>query len=183
MLNYSELSNSSALPQSTLKRYLGILEKLFLFVPLPAWSSNRGKRLIKSTKFYLNDSGLAASLLGVEGEELSENDLSYEPLLESFVLGELRKQSGWMEGMYRLYHYRTANGNEVDVVLESAAGLVVGVEVKGKVLVKANDFKGLRTLEEQAGPRFLRGIIYPGKKTVAFSEKMAAVPIAALWKS
>ncbi|MDZ7794709.1 MAG: ATP-binding protein [Spirochaetia bacterium] len=183
MLNYSELSNSSALPQSTLKRYLGILEKLFIFEPLPAWSSNRGKRLVKSPKVFISDCGLSASLLGIGGERLGDNELSYGPLLEAFVLGELRKQSGWTEGRYRLYHYRSASGNEVDVVVESADGSLVGLEVKGKVSVKANDFKGMHALKEHTGSRFMRGIIlYSGEKTVAFSEKMAAVPIAALWK-
>ena len=183
MLNYSELSNSSALPQSTLKRYLGILEKLFIFEPLPAWSSNRGKRLVKSPKVFISDCGLSASLLGIEGERLGDNELSYGPLLEAFVLAELRKQSGWTEGRYRLYHYRSASGNEVDVVVESADGSLVGLEVKGRVSLKAKDFKGMHALKEHTGPRFVRGIIlYSGEKTVAFSEKMAAVPIAALWK-
>ncbi len=183
LLNFSELSNSSSLPQSTLKRYLGILETLFLLEPLPAWSSNRGKRLIKSPKIFLADTGLAASLLGIDGENLNENDLFYGVLLEAFVLNELRKQRAWSTVKPNLFHYRNASGKEVDVVCESPDGRLVGIEVKGKASVKSEDFKGLRSLEADAGNAFLRGIVlYNGTQTVQFSDTMAAVPIPALWR-
>jgi hypothetical protein len=184
LLNFSELANSSSLPQSTLKRYLGILETLFLLEPLPAWSSNRGKRLIKSPKIFLGDTGLAASLLGIDGESLSEDDLFYGGLLETFVLNELRKQIGWSTVRPKLFHYRNALGREVDVVAESPDGRLVGIEVKGKVSVKSEDFKGLRSLEVDAGKAFVRGILlYNGIRTVQFSDTMAAVPISALWRA
>src|SRR6056297_272038 len=83
LLNYLELSNSTAIPQSTLKRYLGILENLFLFDPLPAWTSNRGKRLIKSPKVFLNDTGLASFSLDISGDSFDQNDIFFGPLLES----------------------------------------------------------------------------------------------------
>ncbi|MCF7949723.1 MAG: ATP-binding protein [Spirochaetia bacterium] len=182
LLNYSELSNSTAIPQSTLKRYLGILEKLFLFEPLPAWTSNRGKRLIKSPKVFLNDTGLASFLLGISGERFDQNDIFFGPLLESFVINELRKQCTWARTRCRLYHYRTSSGREVDVVAEASDGRLVGIEVKGRASVKPEHFRGLHALEEDAGERFVRGIIlYNGKHTVSFSERMAAVPISALW--
>lgn len=184
LLNYSELSNSSAIPQSTLKRYLGILEKLFLFEPLPAWSSNRGKRLIKSPKVYLSDPGLAAFLLGIESARLLEKGPFSGRLLELFIVQELRKQTSWAQGRYRLYHYRTAPGMEVDAVLESADGRIAGIEVKAAASVRSEDFKGLRSLAETAGSHFARGIIlYNGRSTVSFCETMAAVPISALWNT
>ena len=65
LLNMSELSRSSGIPNSTLKRYLSLLQATFLFQPLPAWSSNLGKRLIKSPKIHLIDSGLTAHLAGI----------------------------------------------------------------------------------------------------------------------
>lgn len=181
-MNYSELSNSTAIPQSTLKRYLGILEKLFLFEPLPAWAATRGKRLIKSPKVFLNDTGLASFLLGISGESFDQNNIFFGPLRESFVINELRKQCTWARTSCRLYHYRTSSGREVDVVAEASDGRLVGIEVKGRASVKSEHFKGLHALEEDAGERFARGIIlYTGKRTVSFSERMSAVPISALW--
>jgi len=66
LLNYSELSRSLALPQSTLKRYMALLETTFLVQLLPPWSANLGKRLVKSPKIMLCDTGLMAYLLGMD---------------------------------------------------------------------------------------------------------------------
>ena len=75
------------------------------------------------------------------------------------------------------------SGKEVDLVCESRDGRLVGIEVKGKASVKSEDFKGLRSLEADAGKAFLRGILlYNGTQTVQFSDTMAAVPIPALWR-
>ena len=94
LLNMSELSRSSGIPNSTLKRYLSLLQATFLFQPLPAWSSNLGKRLNKSAKIHLIDSGLTAHLAGMIPQSLSRDTVFFGHLLESFVVNELRKQIG-----------------------------------------------------------------------------------------
>ena len=58
ILRYEELSNASKLPSTTLKRYLTLLETFFLTHILPSWSNHKGKRLVKSPKIYINDTGL-----------------------------------------------------------------------------------------------------------------------------
>lgn len=70
LLNMSKLSRSSGIPNSTLKRCLSLLQAIFLFQPLPAWSSNLGKRLVKSPKIHLIDSGLTAHLAGITHQSL-----------------------------------------------------------------------------------------------------------------
>src|SRR5574340_996593 len=62
LLNLAEISRSIAMPQTTLKRYMTLLQATFLVQPLPAWSGNLGKRLVKAPKLFLNDTGLAAYL-------------------------------------------------------------------------------------------------------------------------
>ena len=64
LLNYAELARSAGLPASTLKRYFLLLEATFLVQTLPAWSSNLSKRLVKSPKLLLADSGLDAAIAG-----------------------------------------------------------------------------------------------------------------------
>jgi len=182
LLNYSELSNSTTITQSTLKRYIKILETIFLFEPLEAWASNRGKRLIKSPKVHLIDTGLAAMMIGLDENKAIEDQLSFGPLLESFVVNELRKQISWSACDCRLYHYRSSSGKEVDAVLEASDSRVVGIEVKSTASVKSSDFQGLRSLKDDAGVRFVRGIVfYDGKMTVNFEDNLAAVPFSALW--
>jgi hypothetical protein len=184
LLNFSELSNSTAIPQSTLKRYMKILETLFLYEPLQAWSSNIGKRLIKSPKIHLVDTGLTAALAGVNEARALEDNLVFGPLLESFVITELRKQMSWAEQGCRLYHYRSSSGREVDAVLEATDGRIVGIEVKAAASVKTQDFRGLQSLEEDAGDSFVYGIIlYDGKLSVGFGDRLATVPISALWEA
>lgn len=73
LLNYAELSSVLAIPQQTLKRYLGLLEAVFLVRLLPAWSRNRGRRLTKAPKIVLADAGLACFLVGMGERRLAED--------------------------------------------------------------------------------------------------------------
>lgn len=183
LLNMSELSRSSGIPNSTLKRYLSLLQATFLFQPLPAWSSNLGKRLIKSPKTHLIDSGLAAHLAGVTRQSLDRDAMFFGHLLETFIVGELRKQIGWSDSRIRLYHYRTTTGREVDILLEDAAGRLVGLEIKASSTVVQKDFSGLNALSEDVGHRFVRGIVlYAGDQSVSFGERNVALPVSALWR-
>jgi predicted AAA+ superfamily ATPase len=183
LLNMSELSRSCGIAQTTLKRYLSLLEATFLFQPLPAWSANLGKRLVRSPKIHLADIGLAAFLTGHTPERLASDPTHLGRLWESFVVGELRKQATWSEARVRLYHYRTTAGQEVDIVLESAAGSLLGVEVKAASTVVSKDFAGLRALVQDAAGRVVRGVIlYAGDRTVAFGDQLVAIPLPALWR-
>ncbi len=183
LLNMSELSRSTTIPHSSLRRYLALLEATFLFRPLPAWSANLGKRLIKSPKVHLIDAGLAAHLAGHTAESLARNPVHFGGLLETFVVGEVRKQAAWSDTRVRLFHYRTTTGREVDLVLENAAGLLVGIEVKAAGAVCAKDFVGLDALAEDSGGRLRAGIVlYAGAQAVAFGDGRFAMPISALWR-
>ncbi|HEX8691778.1 MAG TPA: ATP-binding protein, partial [Longimicrobium sp.] len=115
LLNFSELSRSSTLPQSTLKRYMALLEMTFLVGTVPAWSGNLGKRLTKSPKVLLCDTGLAAYLLGLDGPGGPDALSAFGGLLESFVAMEVRKQLAWSHAQPRLYHFRTQADQEVDL--------------------------------------------------------------------
>ena len=183
LLNMSELSRSSGISNSTLKRYLSLLQATFLFQPLPAWSSNLSKRLIKSPKIHLIDSGLTAYLSGVTRESMSRDPVFFGHLLESFVVNELRKQMGWSNSRTNVYHYRTTTGKEVDILLENAAGRLVGFEVMSSSTVVRKDFSGFDTLSESVGQQFIRGIVlYLGKQAVSFGENYLALPVSALWQ-
>lgn len=183
LLNMSELSRSCGIPQTTLKRYLSLLEAAFLFQLLPAWSANLGKRLVKSPKIHLADTGLAAFLTGQTPERLASDPTYLGRLWETFVVNELRKQATWSEVRVGLFHYRTTTGQEVDVVLENAAGYLAGIEIKAATTVVGKDFSGLKALAEDGGGRFVRGIIlYGGDQVAAFGDQLVAVPLPALWR-
>ena len=184
LMNYTELSSSLGLPQSTLKRYMALFEMTFLSQPLPAWSTNIGKRLIRSRKVVLNDTGLLAHLIGLNEERIKVDPNTFGPLLENFVIMELRKQATWSKIQPQFFHFRTRKGQEVDIVLENAAGEVVGIEVKASSTVKSSDFKGLKYLSELLGDHFLRGIVlYTGDQPVPFGSNLYALPVSTLWRT
>lgn len=180
--NLADISRDIDIPQSTLRRYLTLLEATFLLAPLPAWSSNLGRRMIKAPKLALSDTGLLTYLLGANKERLTADSSALGRSLENFVVTELRKQSSWGETKPQLFHFRTQTGQEVDVVLEDAAGRLVGVEVKASATVTGGDFKGLHALREMTGNRFTRGVLlYTGTEAVPFGSDLFALPIASLW--
>jgi uncharacterized protein len=184
LLNFSDLSRGLSIPQSTLKRYFALLEATFLIRLLPAWTSNLGLRLVKSPKLMVSDSGLCASLVGASAERLASEGTLLGSMLETFATMELVKQASWSEAAPHLFHFRTPTGHEVDVVLEDAAGRVVGIEIKATHAVTASDFKGLRVLADAAGSRFVRGIVLSLQDDVVpFGANLHAVPLAALWSS
>jgi len=182
LLNFSELSRGLGIPQTTLKRYMALLETTFLVEMLPAWSGNMGKRLVKSSKILLVDTGLCAYLQGGDLDRLEAMPHVAGQLVENFVAGELAKQSAWSLRDVRLYHFRTQSGQEVDLVLEDRAGNVVGIEVKSAESVTPDSFKGLRLLADELGDKFRRGVVlYGGRETIPFDARLHAMPIRALW--
>ena len=96
---------------------------------------------------------------------------------------ELRKLASWSDTQPQLFHFRTQIGQEVDVVLEDAAGRIVGVEVKSAATVTSGDFKGLRHLEEVTGNRLVRGVVlYTGHQIIPFAPNLYALPVSSLWQ-
>ena len=182
LLDYADLSRALAMPQTTLRRYMALLEATFLVHTLPPWFVNIGKRLVKTPKLYLDDTGLLLHLAGADAARLRRDATLCGAVVENFVVMELLKQRGWSNVRPSLYHFRTHNGDEVDIVLEDAAGRVVGIEVKAAGGVTANHFKGLKVLAEAAGDRFVRGfVLNSGPVAVPFGKNLLAMPISGIW--
>jgi len=181
LYNRSEISRSSTVSNTTLGRYMALLEMTFLIYFLPAWSANLGKRLVKAPKMFMVDTGLACHLLGMNEDALRQQGEMAGHLFENFVVLELLKHAAWSTARVRLYHYRSQSGREVDVVIERSDGKVVGVEIKLSAGPSARDIAGLKVLEEDLGTNFLRGIlIYTGNDIVPFAGNIHAVPVTAL---
>jgi len=180
--NAAEVSRAMQIPQTSIKRYMSLFEATFLVHRLLPWSTNLGKRLVKTPKLYFNDTGLAAHLTGQTADALRTKSLLSGPLLENFVLDELRKQATWSQRSARFYHLRTQSGIEVDFILEAQNGDCVGIEVKAAGTVRADDFKGCQWMQDQLGDKFVAGIVlYLGKEIVPFGKKLWAMPVSAIW--
>src|SRR5690606_36000981 len=168
---------------TTLQRYMSLLEQVFLVLKIPAWTPNAEGQFVKSPKLLLNDTGLLCHLLG-EGEGLVENRTTAGGVLENFVVMEIIKQLSWSENTLKPYHFSIHKGAEVDLVLEDQGGYLYGVEIKATATIKDDDFRGLRRFGELTGTKFKKGIVlYTGEQTLGgFGGKnLYAVPLSSLW--
>jgi len=183
LLNTTELARISALPLNTVRRYLALFEALYLIHRLPAWSGSATKRLAKTPKLVLTDTGLMAHLLQLGPERLRTAPTLLGPLLEDFVVMEIRKQLGWNRIQASLLHYRSHAGHEVDIILEGPGGHLVGIEVKASSTITSGDLRGLHAFQADRPQRFHRGLIlYRGPTVVPYGPRLHAVPVEALWR-
>ncbi|MDQ4118023.1 MAG: ATP-binding protein [Actinomycetota bacterium] len=177
------LADQSGIPRTTLVRYLELLASLFLIKPIPAWSSGQTRRAVGTPKLAFVDSGIASHLIGQDAARLADTGGAAGPMLENFVSMELARQLTWSEARARQFHYRTRDQLEVDVVLESPDGRIIGIEVKAGATVRGEDLSGLRNLVNHVGDRFVAGyVLYTGSQTLPFGEKIRALPMDALWR-
>ena len=183
LTNISDLSGPFQVSRQTIREYVTLLSQVFLLEELPAWHSNRMKRLVKTPKLHLSDTGLACALLGFDADDLWADRPTLGRLLETFVYQELRRHASWHDAPLRFYHFRDKDTAEVDIVIERGAGRIAGVEVKAAATVTNSDFRGLRRLREASGKRFAGGVvIYDGETSASFGDGLHAVPIRTLWE-
>ena len=182
MCNYTQLGSQMGLDGKTASRYVGVLEQMYLLRRIDVWARNRLNRVVKTPKLQFIDSGLLATLLDMTAEEVQQDRTRFGHVLESFVFGELLKHTTTAEGDYRLMYYRDADKVEVDVVIENAAGKLVGVEVKAAATVKERDLRGLKKLAGLAGNQFKMGVLlYDGTETLPLGDGIWAAPLSTLW--
>jgi hypothetical protein len=183
LLNVSDLAAPFQMSRQTIHDYVTVLERVFLVDRLLPWHSNRLSRLVKSAKLHMGDTGVACALLGIDAVALARERDRLGPLLETFVLQELRRQASWHPDPIDFFHYRDRDGFEVDVVLERGSTAVAGIEVKAAASVNEADFRGLRKLRDAAGQRFAAGVVlYDGTATTPFGDDLFAVPVRRLWE-
>ena len=182
MCNYTQLGGQVGLDGKTAARYIGIFEQMYLLRRVEVWSRNRLKRVVKTPKLQFIDSGLLATLVDISPSEVRLDRSRFGNLLEAFVYGELLKHASTADGDYRLLYYRDADKFEVDIVIENAAGQLVGVEVKANATVKNSDLRGLKKFASVAGDRFKSGVLlYDGNETMPLGNGLWAVPLSSLW--
>jgi len=182
LVTVHSVAQALQLSASTLRRYLDLLELLFVVRRIPAWSTNLTTRAVATPKLLVADTGLAGHLTGTTLKRAKHPTAPVGPLMENFVLGELARQLSWTSEPVRLYHYRDRDAYEVDAILERASGEVVAIEVKAGETVRDEDFRGIRNLTRRLGDNLIAGIVlYAGGQALPFGERLRALPISTLW--
>ena len=186
LLNVAATAERVGTNRETTESHLRLLEDLFLAVRLPAWGKSLRSRVSAKPKVHVVDSGLAARLLRLTPEKVTGIDptslTDFGHLLETFVVGELRKQASWLDDPVTLGHWRTSDGAEVDLVIEYDDGRVVAFEVKASERASGKEFRGLAQLRDLLGERFIGGIMLTtGSGSYTYEDRLHVMPIDRLW--
>lgn len=181
LINFTQIGAQIGLDSKTTQKYIQILETLFLVKLLRPWHGNHLSRIIKTPKIHFLDSGLLACMNGLTTSNIATDRAPAEALLETWVYSELAKIINTSSMPWNIFHFRTKDKVEVDFVLENHEKNIIGIEVKASATVFPQDFKGLKKLAETSGKHWKGGILlYDGKYSLPFGEKLWAVPFACL---
>lgn len=163
----------------TWSAYADLLQRTHVVADVPAFHSNRLKRLTSYPKRFLADSALALTLAGLSPTDLAADHTLAGRYLESYVMQQLRPQVDRVGGT--LTHVRLSSGErEVDGVIEVGPN-VIGVEVKATTTVRRSDARHLEWLRDQLGARFTAGlVVHTGGDTHEVADRVWAVPVDAL---
>jgi predicted AAA+ superfamily ATPase len=173
-LNIAKLGAGLDVSAPTAKSYIELLEDLFLVRTLRPWSGNIGKRLVKSPKVYIRDSGLAHALLNIT----SKDDLLGHPVIgsswEGFVVENILSvlpigDAAWF--------YRTAAGAEIDLVIERSAKKKLAIEIKRSLAPSISKGFYLGCDDIEATHRYL---VYPGQERFPIGNGVTALSLADL---
>lgn len=185
LVKYASIASDLSQDDKTVKRYMEILELMFIIHRLNPYVRNSAKRAVAGMpKLHFIDTGLACHLLGLKQAEALHASQFFGGLVENFVYGELLKHATWSTEEANFYHFRDTARHELDLVVERSDGKVVGIEVKASMTVRQEDFSGMSHFAEYAKDRFLHGILfYSGDKVLPFRIQNTfchAVPISTL---
>jgi len=172
LLTSSRIAASLGVSGQTVARYLDVLVDLLLVRRLQPWSANAGKRLVRSPKVYVRDSGVLHALLGIENKERLLGHPVAGTSWEGFVIENL--QAVALPGT-RPSFYRTQAGAEIDLLIEMRSGSPWAIEVKRSVS-SPHPTRGFHIACEdvQAERRF---VVYPGTERFRLDAKTEVVPL------
>ena len=183
LLNTAGLSRELGLHRSTVREYIAVLERLFLVRRLLPWHRNVGRRLVRTPKIHVVDSGLAATLAGLGSGDWIGKRARMGHLLKSFVAQQLATLAGWTDPDIRFWHFRDKDGQEVDLVM-TLGSRTWGIEVKATSTPGRSAGRGMARLAALCGDDFAGGILlYNGRDVLPLAdERMLAVPLSELWE-
>ena len=186
LLNISAAAKAIELEGRTADNYTQLLSDVFLLQRLPAWGRTLRARVGKTPKLHLVDSGLAAHMLRLTPAKLAQLDpaslTEFGHLLETFVAGELLKQASWHDDVREVAHWHTHDGQEVDLLIETYDGGVIGFEIKARGKAVSKDLVGLRLLRELLGDQLRAGfVLNTGQHAGRLEDRIYVLPIDRLW--
>jgi predicted AAA+ superfamily ATPase len=181
--DHKTIYDAAQVNRLTAAAYEDLLSGLLVAEQVPAWTSNRLKRLVRQPKRYLIDPALIAAALRIDEQGVMRDGDLLGPVLDTFVAAQLRPELAASSRRPRLHHLRTEQGrHEVDLIAELAGEHLIGIEVKADSTATADDARHLAWLREEIGERFVAGVVlHTGARIYEVGERIVAAPIASIW--
>ncbi|CAN1556352.1 COG1373 Predicted ATPase (AAA+ superfamily) [Burkholderiaceae bacterium] len=161
LLNLSSLGNDAGVTHSTARAWIDLLQSSYIVHLLPPWFANTGKRLVKASKLYFHDVGLACWLLGLRSAAQVARDPLWGRLFENFVIMEAMKDRLNAGATAEMYFYRDSEGNEVDLLIPVGTKMHA-IEIKAGATINPDYFKGLKTFAAHQPAVFASGCVVFG---------------------
>ena len=180
---HKTLYDAAAINRMTALDYDDLLTRLYVVEAVPAWETNRLKRLTRTAKRYVVEPALMAAALRLDVRGVLSDGNLLGRVLDTFVAAQLRAELAVSESRPRLFHLRTQSGREeVDLVAELGGERVIAIEVKADAAPGQGAARHLRWLRERLDDRFVAGVVlHTGPRAFALDERIVAAPISAIW--
>ncbi|MBI2892065.1 MAG: ATP-binding protein [Deltaproteobacteria bacterium] len=177
------LYQAAGINRKTALAYERLLANLMVVDLVPAWTSNRLKRLVLSGKRFLVDPALLAGVLRVDAGAVLRDGNLLGRVLDTFVAAHLRAELAIARTRPRLYHLRQEQGRrEVDLLGELGAERIIAVEIKADSGPGREAARHLAWLRDELGDRFVAGVVlHTGPRVYPLGERITAAPIGTLW--
>ena len=180
---HKTIYETAQVTKKTADDYEQLLMRLYVIEQVPAWTSNRLKRLVLQPKRYIVDPALLAHLLRLDVNGVLRDGRLLGRILDSFAAAQLRPELAVSAEQPRLHHLRTKRGeHEIDLLIELGGFRVIGIEIKASAAPDSKDAAHLAWLRDRLGDRFLAGVVlHTGPRAYPLGERITAAPLACLW--
>jgi predicted AAA+ superfamily ATPase len=180
---HKTLYDAAQINRGTAHAYDALLTNLFILDTVPAWTTNRLKRLTKAPKRYLVDPALVAAALGLDARGVLRDGDLLGRMIDTFVTAQIRAELELSAYPPHLHHLRDKEGrHEIDLIAELSGDRILGLEIKATAAPTEADARHLSWLRSQLGDRFLAGaVLHTGPGLFQLADRITAIPICAIW--
>jgi uncharacterized protein len=181
--DHKTVYDAAQINRHTALAYDDALQSLLIVEHLPGWASSRLGQLSGVPKRHITDPGLLGPLLGLDTRAVLRSADLLGRVIDSFVTAQLRAELPVCDESPRLFHVRESHGRqEIDLVIESADGRVVALEIKADSSPPAAAARHLAWMRDRLGDRFAFGaVLHSGPRPFMIGDRIAALPICCIW--
>ncbi len=173
-INMSNLGKSLEISHTTVRHYLDILTDLYMVRQIQPWAGNTKKRIVKSPKIYLRDTGLLHRLLNISNYEMLLGNPVAGPSWEGFIVENI---IGVLSNKWRYSYYRTTAQTEIDLIVEGPRGEIWAIEVKRSSAPKIHP--GFHRACEDIGAT-KKFVVYAGSERFPIARNTDAIGVVEL---